>query len=126
MFSRREYAPEWVEDRRLVVIPPSIDPFAAKNTRLLATPTVERRPAPGRGWSRAAADRARCDFVRRDGTAGTADRIGALRSRSTAAPPPADARWCVQVSRWDRLKDMAGVMAGFAHAVAATTRTTST
>jgi trehalose synthase len=34
-------------------------------------------------------------------------------------PPPHDAPLVVQVSRWDRLKDMSGVMAGFARLVAA-------
>jgi trehalose synthase len=33
-------------------------------------------------------------------------------------PPPAGARFVVQVSRWDRLKDMAGVMTAFADWVA--------
>ena len=58
VFSRREYAPEWVEDERLVVIPPSIDPFAAKNMPLRSR--RRRAPSwPGRGWSRTAADRDR-------------------------------------------------------------------
>src|SRR6188472_608504 len=34
VFSRREYAPGWVDEDRLVVIPPSIDPFAVKNMPL--------------------------------------------------------------------------------------------
>ena len=54
-------------------------------------------------------------FQRRDGTAGS------LRAHHAdggllvdGPPPPADAPLVVQVSRWDRLKDMAGVMTGFA------------
>ena len=35
----------------------------------------------------------------------------------TSPPAPADAPLVVQVSRWDRMKDMAGVMAGFGHHV---------
>ena len=34
VFSRRVYAPRWVDGSRLVVIPPSIDPFSAKNAAL--------------------------------------------------------------------------------------------
>ena len=36
----------------------------------------------------------------------------------TGPPPPADVPLVVQVSRWDRLKDMAGVMTAFAEHVA--------
>ena len=34
IFSRREYAPDWVRRDRLWVIPPSLDPFSAKNEDL--------------------------------------------------------------------------------------------
>ena len=34
IFSRREYAPDWVPAERLWVIPPSLDPFSAKNAEL--------------------------------------------------------------------------------------------
>jgi trehalose synthase len=112
IFSRKAYSPSWVPPDRLWVIPPSIDPFSVKN-RLLAAPealaVLERvclvdAPYQGDGLT----------FLRRDGTA------GALRFHDDlfveGAPPPRDARLVVQVSRWDRLKDMAGVMAGFAAA----------
>ena len=39
VFSREEYVPDWVDRERLVIIPPSIDPFSAKN-RELDPPTV--------------------------------------------------------------------------------------
>ena len=59
VFSRRVYAPSWIDADRLYVIPPSIDPFSAKNVELspaavaavLATrgPGDRRRPRrPGR------------------------------------------------------------------------------
>ena len=51
-------------------------------------------------------------FQRRDGT------IGTVRRRAGqivhGSPPPANVPLVVQVSRWDRLKDMAGVMEAFA------------
>ncbi len=57
VFSRQEYVPDWVDRARLVIIPPSIDPFSAKN-RELDPPTVsailaDRRVAHRRrsGWS---------------------------------------------------------------------------
>ncbi len=34
VFSRRGFAPRWLDDRRVAVIPPSIDPFARKNEDL--------------------------------------------------------------------------------------------
>ena len=58
------------------------------------------------------------DFVRRDGGTGT------VRPHHTSGglllgddPPPVDVPLVVQVSRWDRLKDMAGVMEGFVRAI---------
>ncbi len=46
VFSRRVYAPPWVDDSRLVVIPPSIDPFSAKNSAL---GPVDGRDGDGQG-----------------------------------------------------------------------------
>jgi len=113
IFSRKVYAPSWVPPERLWVIPPSIDPFSVKNRMLApaeALAVLEQTglldaPYGGDGLT----------FVRRDGT------TGALRRHDTlfaeGAPVPPDARVVVQVSRWDRLKDMAGVMRGFAAAI---------
>ena len=113
IFSRKVYAPSWVPPERLWVIPPSIDPFSVKNRMLApaeALAVLERcglLDAPYRGDG--------LTFVRRDGSAGL------LRYHDTlfaeGAPVPVDARLVVQVSRWDRLKDMAGVMRGFADAI---------
>jgi trehalose synthase len=113
IFSRKVYAPSWVPPERLWVIPPSIDPFSVKNRMLApaeALAVLERcglLAAPYRGDG--------LTYVRRDGTAGL------LRHHETlfaeGAPVPTDVRVVVQVSRWDRLKDMAGVMLGFARAM---------
>ena len=49
-------------------------------------------------------------------------RVGTVRPHTDliadGAPPPPEARLIVQVSRWDRLKDMAGVLTGFARMAA--------
>ncbi len=117
VFSRRVYAPSWVDGRRLVVIPPSIDPFSAKNSALDAADvaTVLARAGLVSGGDPDGPVR----FTRRDGTPGTVRHHA--RSEGLVVdgdPPPHDAPLVVQVSRWDRLKDMSGVMAGFARLVA--------
>ena len=112
VFTRRQYVPDWVPEPLTWIIPPSIDPFSAKNQQLdaaavqaiLATVGVldgGAPPAPGR-------------FVRRDGTIGEVTRAATVTCRGR--PGPADPV-VVQVSRWDKLKDMSGVMRGFAEHV---------
>jgi len=92
-----------------VIIPPSIDPFSAKNQQLddavvraiLTHIGVLDGPAPGSPPA----------FVRGDGTQGMVTRRAEITAESL--PGPEDPL-VVQVSRWDRLKDMLGVMQGFA------------
>jgi trehalose synthase len=120
VFSRRAYAPAWAADERLHEIPPSIDPFSPKN-RDLDPPFVTQ--VLSRVGLLAAPDGAEpLRFSRMDGT------VGEVRSRRGSSglvldgpPPSVDTPLVVQVSRWDRLKDMAGVMEGFAQLVAAET-----
>jgi trehalose synthase len=115
VFSRREYAPEWVDPARLVVVPPSIDPVALKNMAL--APRIVTSVLAQVGLVENGHRAGRLDFVGRDGSP------GAVRSHRDSGglllggdPPPLGAPLVVQVSRWDRLKDMAGVMEGFARA----------
>ena len=112
VFSRRAYAPAWVDDARMVVIPPSIDPFAAKNAPL---DDDQVAAVLARVGLVAGDPRGLVTFTRRDGTPGTvrahAEKGGLLHR---AEPPALHTPLVVQVSRWDRLKDMAGVIAGFA------------
>ena len=114
VFTRRAYVPAQIVPDRVAVIPPSIDPFSAKNQEL-AGPVVDAilcqagYLAPGS----AAVD---ATFVRDDGTTGT---VTSLASFLAEGPPPDRATpLVVQVSRWDRLKDMQGVMSGFAERTA--------
>jgi trehalose synthase len=116
VFSRRAYAPEWA-DERVVVIPPSIDPFSAKNVPL--APDEVAAVLTRVGLAADGDPAGPVGFTRRDGTTGTV-----RAHRQTAGvlvdtePPPLQVPLVVQISRWDRLKDMAGVMAGFVEVVA--------
>jgi len=116
VFSRRVYAPSWVDDTRMVVIPPSIDPFAAKNAPLEAHQIAAVLTRVG--LVAAPSPREPVRFTRRDGTVGVvrpyAETGGLLHHTE---PPRLLTPLVVQVSRWDRLKDMTGVMTGFARAV---------
>jgi len=113
VFTRRAFAPSWANDDRLHVIAPSIDPFSTKNQPIpaeevgcvltyagLVSDHDGGVPAP---------------FTRRDGSPGRVERHADVLQ--TGPPPPSDAPLVVQVSRWDRMKDMQGVMEGFAHHV---------
>jgi trehalose synthase len=111
--SRSAFAPPWADPGRVHVIPPSIDPFSAKN-----------EPMSGRnvrlalsyvGLLAGGGSPPAVPFTRRDGSPGRVNRrVDVLQ---TGPPAPADAPLVVQVSRWDRMKDMAGVMTGFARHV---------
>jgi trehalose synthase len=110
IFSRREYPPGWVPRDKVWIIPPSLDPFTAKNApmrpadvaaTLRAAGLVETQP--GEGSVR---------FNRRDGRPGMVrEQRGLLRDGGTI---PGSAQLVLQVSRWDHLKDMHGVLVGFA------------
>jgi trehalose synthase len=108
--SRAAFAPPWADPAQVHVIHPSIDPFSAKNEPIsvwnarltlayvgLQDGSIETAPA--------------VRFTRRDGSPGRIDRP--VDVVQTGPPTPVDVPLVVQVSRWDRLKDMAGVMTGF-------------
>jgi trehalose synthase len=82
IFSREQFAPDWVDREWLRVIPPSLDPFSPKNIDL--------------------GDREVEALVHREGLV------------VEGGPLPTDAPTVLQVSRWDRLKDMVGVLDAFA------------
>ena len=109
VFSRRNYAPDWIPAEKVWVIPPSIDPFSPKNQSLDASTVLAILTRLGVLDGAAPAVPPR--FVRRDGEVGIVTRPAAIIGEGR--PGPGDPV-LVQVSRWDRLKDMAGVMRGFA------------
>ena len=113
VFSRREYTPAWADGARLRVIPPSIDPYSPKNVDL--EPTVVAAVLTRVGLVEGADPGSHIRFERQGGTSGS---VRAHREAGglvlDGPPPPAEAPLVVQVSRWDRLKDMSGVLSGFA------------
>jgi trehalose synthase len=110
VFHRAEFAPSYVPSDRLLVIPPSIDPFAAKNEPMQPADVV--RALTYVGLLAGDAERPPALFTRRDGSRGTlaakADLLG------TGAVPTPGVPIVLQASRWDSMKDMAGVMRAFA------------
>jgi len=117
VFTRAQYAPDWVSPQRLQVIAPSIDPFSLKNCEL--KPAEVDRILRTVGLAPDGRDEDSVPFQGRDGSSHTVRRHLSLTG-GASEPPPGDAPLVVQVSRWDRLKDMAGVMMAFAHHVAET------
>jgi trehalose synthase len=112
VFSRGQYVPPWMPAERAWIIPPSIDPFAPKNQDMDPA-TV--RAVLGVAGLLAGSSAGPAAFVRRDGTRGVVTRRATVIAEGLPGP---DEPTIVQVSRWDRLKDMAGVLTGFARYVA--------
>jgi trehalose synthase len=109
IFSRRAFAPAWVDPRRLWVIPPSLDPFSAKNHEM--SPADVATALRVAGLVDVTHDHGSLSFARRDGSPG---RVRRHTDLVVGGPVPDGVRLALQVSRWDRLKDMAGVLTGFA------------
>ena len=108
VFTDARFPPDWVPEDRCSIIWPSIDPFSPKNQQL-SDRTVEAilthvgivaGRAGDTGFERIDGSRARveshCDIIR------------------TGPPPTPETPMVVQISRWDRMKDMPGVMSAFA------------
>jgi len=96
----------------VAIIPPSIDPLAPKN-QPLDTDTV-RGIVCRIGVLDGATPDDRTSFERSDGSVGFVTRYAEVTGEGR--PGPTDPM-VVQVSRWDQLKDMPGVMHGFAEYV---------
>lgn len=110
VFSRENYVPAICDHGKSVIITPSIDVFSTKNremsensihTILVHTGLVEGPPP----------DDADHSFVRDDGTPGRVGRRAEIVQ--LGRPPSWDTPLVVQISRWDPLKDMLGVLRGF-------------
>jgi trehalose synthase len=114
VFSRKAFVWEGLDDTPITIIPPSIDPFSAKNQELDAGTVAAILAAAG--ITEGEQGDGTPTFTRRDGTPGRVDRRAELIE---SARLPARAPLVAQVSRWDRLKDMAGVLEGFAEHVPA-------
>ena len=113
VFTRAEFAPDWIDRDRLHVITPSIDPFCAKNAPL--APAEARVILQYVGLLGGDGDADLATFRRRDGSPGRVDRrVDILQ---TGPPPAPGTPLVVQLSRWDRIKDMEGVLRAFAEHV---------
>ena len=111
VFTDRKFAPDWVRADQLSVIWPSIDPFAPKNQDL-DDATVEAILTYVGLIDGEPGDTV---FERTDGSPGRVERMCDVVR--TGPPPTADVPLVVQISRWDTMKDMAGVMQAFAEYV---------
>ncbi len=112
IFSIQRYVPSWLDESKVWIIPPSIDPFSPKNEDLDGE--AVRRTLRHIGLLPETRRDAPAPFTKRDGTRGFVERRASIVS---GAPLDPEAPLVVQVSRWDRLKDMTGVMEGFARYV---------
>jgi trehalose synthase len=110
VFSREAYGPRWLDRRRSRIIPPSLDPFSTKNVEL--PPADVDATLRRAGLVAGPAEHGSLAFGRRDGSTGTVRAHGNLVVAGDMVP--GDVRVVLQVSRWDRLKDMAGVLTAFA------------
>ncbi len=111
VFSRRAYAWEGLEGKPLEVIAPCIDAFSPKNQALdedVVGAILEAAGILSEGSGSSP------EFTRQDGSPATVSRTATMIEDRPLSRPD---RLVVQVSRWDRLKDPLGVMAGFAQHV---------
>jgi trehalose synthase len=111
VFTSAAFAPEWMPAARIHEIAPSIDPFSPKNQEL----SVKQVRAILASVGVLAGNSDSPEFERPDGTWRRVER-GVDLIRTGPLPGP-DVPLVVQVSRWDRLKDMTGVLQGFAEFV---------
>ena len=114
VFSRAAYAPASVPRTKLRVVAPSIDVFAVKNREM--SPETVRAILGHIGLIARNGARGVPGFTRQDGTAAVIARTAKVACEGPR--PGSGVPLVVQVSRWDRLKDMAGVMQGFVEHVA--------
>jgi trehalose synthase len=99
VFSRAAFAPSYVPRDRLATIAPSIDPFSPKNIQLSAAEVTSALAAAG--------------LVARPRPVSSAHVVRPAQVLREGPAPGARAPLVVQISRWDRLKDMGGVLQGF-------------
>lgn len=114
VFSLSEYVPSWIDASKVRAIPPSIDPFSPKNQDM--SPSNVLRTLGRIGLLQGVPNDPLGTFTRGDGAAGRVERQATIVSANGASLRSA-VPLIVQVSRWDRLKDMEGVMEGFVGAL---------
>ncbi len=110
IFSRRAHVWDGLDETRIRIIPPCIDPFATKNEDFIADSSTAILQAAGILSGRDGD----AVFLRHDET--PAHVVRSADAGGTVLPP--GAQIVTQVSRWDRLKDPAGVMDAFVRHIA--------
>lgn len=113
IFSRRAYVPAILSDSQTWIIPPSIDPFSPKNQPL--DPQIVQAILTTAGLLSGPTTATLGRYIRRDGSPGEVTQPAWVTAEELPDP---EEPLVVQVSRWDRLKDMIGVLHGFADHVA--------
>lgn len=108
VFSRSEYIWPALERDRVAVIPPGIDAFTPKNQDM---DEATLQSVLGQIGLTATGPVSVPTFTRADGSTATVERRAEILQEELL---PADAPLVVQVSRWDRLKDHAGLLTLFA------------
>jgi trehalose synthase len=109
IYSRFSYLPEFIYHGRCLIVPPSIDPFSAKNQHMTASSI--RAIMVHLGLVSGNAGSGSRTFTLGDGSRSRIERRAEIIREGSA--PAWDTPLVVQVSRWDRLKDPIGVMHGF-------------
>jgi Glycosyltransferase len=107
VFSRRQYVPLPLGSAQITIIPPSLDPLAAKNREM--TPVAMRAILVHTGIIEAPDGVPK--FLRDDGSQGRVERRADIVRLGRA--PAWDRPIVLQISRWDPLKDHLGVMQAF-------------
>ncbi len=107
VFSRRQYAWPGLQDVPNWIIPPGIDAFSPKNQEISPPVVEDIIGAIGLGEVVPTADP---PFTRSDGTPGRIERTAEVTQVDRLRQ---DCRLISQISRWDRLKDHAGLLRCF-------------
>jgi trehalose synthase len=116
VFSRQAFEWEGLDASKMLVIPPSIDAFSAKNQELSRETVGAILRVSG---IMPDAPHGEPIFAREDGTEARVERQA--HYLDDGEPPSWNDPIVMQVSRWDRLKDPIGVIEGFAEYIAPTT-----
>ncbi len=117
VLSRQQYAQDWMQEEKTVVIAPAIDPFAVKNVDLDDAVVQEVLVRAGILAGSASGEDALQVDVGIDEPVRVERHADVLREGEAWAP---GTPMVVQVSRWDRLKDMQGLLELFAQRVVGT------
>lgn len=107
VFTRPQYAPEWVPNEKLNIIRPVLDPFSAKSREIDPVDCIDILQTVGILDGSAGSTPV---FTRTNGEMADVHTPAILLREKAPAP---ETPLVVQVSRWDPLKDMSGVMHAF-------------